>query len=104
MFDLGKMMKQAQKLQSEMGSVKEEIEKLQVCGEAGGGAVKVSCNGRFEFTNISISPDVLADATLLEDLLLTALNDASGKIHEETSARMSKLTSMLPPGMKLPGM
>ena len=104
MFDLQKMLKQAQKMQGEMGAIKEEIERLEVTGVAGGGAVTVTCSGKFEFKAIKINPDVAKDLGLLEDILLLALNDATRQGNEETNKRMSKLTDFRPPGFKLPGM
>ncbi len=100
MFDIQKMMKQAQQMQSKMQEVQDELAATDIEGTAGGGAVTVVCNGKIEFKSIKISPDVAGDAEMLEDLVLTALKDASDKAAKMTEEKMQAVTG----GMNIPGM
>ncbi len=103
--DIGNMMKQAQAMQNNMQKVQAEIAQLEITGEAGGGMVRITINGRHEARRVQIEPSVFGeDRELLEDLLAAALNDAVHKLEAATQAMMG--TAMgglkLPPGMKLP--
>jgi DNA-binding YbaB/EbfC family protein len=105
MTDMRTMMKQAQALQDNMQKVQAEIAQLEITGEAGGGMVRVTINGRHEARRVQIEPSVHGeDREMLEDLLAAAFNDAVHKLEAATQAKMS--TAMggirLPPGMKLP--
>lgn len=103
-FDIQKMMKQAQKMQEQMGSIQAELEAMEVTGVAGGGAVKVTCNGKHEFSKIEISPEAFEDKDMLEDLILAALKDATNQVSNQAESKMSSLTAGLNiPGLKLPG-
>jgi len=103
------MMKQIQQMQEKMAKVQEQLEQMTVVGEAGGGMVKVTANGKHQIVKIEIDKEVVnpADIEMLEDLVLAAANQAlehSGKMAQE---EMAKVTSgMLPniPGLNLPGM
>jgi DNA-binding YbaB/EbfC family protein len=77
-LDFGALLGQAQ----EMMAATAEAASEEVEGVAGGGAVRISVNGRFEFSSVTISPDAVdpADVAMLEDLVLAALNDASAQI------------------------
>jgi len=102
---IGNLMKQAQKLQEDMQRAQEEIAKLEVTGEAGGGLVSVTVNGRHEARRVQIDASLLTDdKEMLEDLVAAAFNDAAHKLERETQEKMSSMTSglSLPPGMKLP--
>jgi DNA-binding YbaB/EbfC family protein len=102
------MMKQLQKMQEKMAQVQEGLESKTVVGEAGGGMVKVTANGKQHLVKIEIDKEVVnpSDVDMLEDLLLAAANRAledAGKMAQE---EMAKVTSgMLPhvPGLNLPG-
>ena len=98
------MMQKAQRMQENMQKVQEELAQMEVTGQSGGGAVKVTLTGKFEARKVAIDPGVLADAEMLEDLLVAAINDAVAKANEESNKRMSAVTAgmPLPPGMKLP--
>lgn len=103
-FDLQKMLKQAQKMQEQMNSVQEELNKIEVTGTAGGGAVSVVCNGKHEFKKVTISPEAAGDAGLLEDLLLSALQDASKKVAALAEEKFSAVTHGISlPGLNFPG-
>jgi len=109
MPNMSGMMKQIQKMQEKMARIQEELEARTVVGEAGGGMVKVTANGKQHLVRIQIDREVVnpADVEMLEDLILAAANKAleeAGKIAQE---EMAKATSgMLPniPGLNLPGL
>ena len=103
--NIGNMMKQAQALQANMQKAQAEIALLEITGEAGGGMVKVTINGRHEARRVQIEPTVFADdRELLEDLVAAALNDAVHKLESASQAKIAGLMGglQLPPGMKLP--
>lgn len=102
---IGNLMKQAQKLQADMQRAQEEIAKMEVTGQAGGGLVSVTINGRHEARRVQIDASLMSDdKEMLEDLVAAAFNDAAHKLERETQEKMSSMTSglSLPPGMKLP--
>ena len=103
--NIGNMMRQAQALQANMQKAQAEIALLEVTGEAGGGMVKITINGRHEARRVQIEPAVFGDdREMLEDLLTAALNDAVHKLEAASQAKMAGLMGglQLPPGMKLP--
>ena len=106
---LGNLMKQAQQMQEQMQrqleQAQQELSSLEVTGEAGGGMVKVTINGRHEARKVHIEPAVHADdRELLEDLLAAAFNDAAHKLEAASQAKLAAAMGglQLPPGMKLP--
>ena len=104
MFNIQQMMKQAQKMQDQMKDIQEEMERSEFTGTAGGGAVSITCNGKYEFSSVKIKEDALGDLEMLEDLMLAALKDASNKVSETMESKMAKITAGLNiPGLKLPG-
>ncbi len=88
--NMNNLIKQAQKLQADMQKTQAELETKVLEGSSGGGAVVVTVTGKKEVTGIKINPDVLDDAEMLQDLVLTAVNDALHKVDELTSAEMQK--------------
>ena len=100
MMNLQKMMQQAQKVQAEMKKAQEELEKTEFEGVSGNGAVRITCNGKYEFQKVQITPEALQDRELLEDLVLSALRDTSGKISATVEQKMSTVTS----GLNIPGL
>ena len=103
--NIGNMMKQAQALQASMQKAQAEIALMEVTGEAGGGMVKVTLNGKHEARRVQIEPSVLAEGQeMLEDLLTAAINDATHKLEAASQAKMASIMGgmQLPPGMKLP--
>ncbi|MHB8404015.1 MAG: YbaB/EbfC family nucleoid-associated protein [Gammaproteobacteria bacterium] len=102
---LGGLMKQAQQLQANMQKAQEELARLEVNGQAGGGMVSVVMSGRHEVRRVSIDPKLLGDdKEMLEDLIAAALNDAVNKVETATRERFSGFAAgmPLPGGMKLP--
>jgi DNA-binding YbaB/EbfC family protein len=102
MKGLGKMMKQAQQLQSKMFKLQEELAEKTVETSSGGGMVKVVANGKQQLVSIQIEQEVVdpEDVEMLQDLILAAVNDALTKAQEMVSEEMSKLTG----GMSIPGL
>ena len=102
MKGMGKMMKQAQQLQSKMLKLQEELADKTVETTSGGGMVKVVANGRQQVVSIQIEKEVVDpdDVEMLQDLILAAINDALIKSQEMVSGEMSKLTG----GMNIPGL
>lgn len=103
--NFGNMMKQAQALQANMQKLQAEIAQLEATGEAGGGMVRVTINGRHEARRVQIEPAMMGeDREMLEDLIAAAINDAVHKLEAASQARMSALMGglQLPPGLKLP--
>ena len=102
MKDMGNMMKQAQKLQSKMLKLQEEMAEKTVEASSGGGMIKVVANGRHQLLSIQIEKEVVDpdDLEMLQDLILAAVNDALLKSQEMVTGEMSKLTG----GMNIPGL
>lgn len=102
MKGMGNMLKQAQKLQSKMLRMQDELAEKTVESSSGGGMVKVVADGRQRVRSISIEKEVVDpdDVDMLQDLVMAAVNDALNKAQEMVSAEMSKLTG----GMNIPGM
>ncbi len=96
------MMQQAQKLQSKLAKAQEELAKLTVEGSSGGGAVKVTMNGQQQILSVKISPEVVnpEDVEMLEDLILTAVREATTNSQAAAAQHLSGLTG----GLKIPGM
>ena len=99
---MGNMMKQAQKLQSKIFKLQEELADRTVETTVGGGMVKAVANGKQELLSIKIDPEVVDpnDVQMLEDLIVAAVNDVLKKAQELVSEEMTKLTG----GFKIPGM
>ena len=97
-----KMIKQAQQLQKNMAKMQEELESATVEATAGGGAVKVVVSGKLTLESLTIDPEAVSpdDVEMLQDLVLTAVNDGLDKAQEMASSRMSALTG----GLKIPGL
>ena len=95
-------MKQAQRTQEQMGQIQAQLAARTVEATSGGGAVKVvaKCDGTI--ASIKIDPQALnpSDAQLLEDMILTAANQALGQAKEISNAEMGKATA----GFSLPGL
>ena len=105
---IGNLMRQAQQMQANMQKAQEELVTIECTGEAGGGMVRVTLNGKHEARKVEIEPSVLAtvadDKEMLEDLLAAAINDAVHKLEAKVQARMAGMMGgmNLPPGFKLP--
>ncbi len=101
-MNMGNMMKQAQQMQKKMGQVQEDLAKRVVEGSAGGGMVNVQVSGKQELLNIKIDKEVVDpdDVTMLEDLILAAVNQGMKNASELAEKEMGKVTG----GMNIPGL
>ena len=84
------LMRQAQKMQEEMQKAQAELEELEIEGTSGGGLVKVTMNAKKVVSGVTIDPNAvdMDDLTMLEDLLVAALNDGYNKADEVYSDKM----------------
>jgi DNA-binding YbaB/EbfC family protein len=102
MSSIGKLMKQAARMQQQMETVQSDLARRTVEASSGGGAVKVvaKCDG--SLASIKIDPQALnpSDAQLLEDMIITATNQALAQAREISNAEMGKVTS----GFNIPGL
>ena len=102
MKNMGNMMKEAQKLQSKMLNVQNNLANKMVETTVGGGMIKVVANGAQKIVSIQIEQEVVNpdDVEMLQDLVLAAIYDALNKAEKMASDEMSKITG----GLKIPGM
>ena len=100
-MDMNKIMKQAQKMQREMAQKQEALGNMIFEASSGGGMVTAKVNGKNELLELKIEPDVVdkSDVTMLQDLVLAAVNEAHRRAQEEVQKEMSSLMG----GMSLPG-
>lgn len=106
-MDIRMLMKQAQQMQTKMAAAQEEVAKMEVSAEVGGGQVKVVMNGKHELKSLEIQPDAVdpEDVEFLQDLVTSAVNEAVRKVDEMSEAEMGKITGgMNIPGFNMPGM
>lgn len=101
-MNMGKMMKQVQKMQAEMARVQEELAEREVKANAGGGMIEVTANGKQEIIDIKIDPESVDpdDVEMLEDMVLAAVNEAMRQAQEMASEEMQKVTG----GLNIPGL
>ena len=97
--DPRKMMKQLQQAQERLQA---EIAQILVEASAGGGVVKVEMDGQKQLKSLKIDPEVVNrdDVEMLQDLVLSAVNEAARKVEASIQEKVGGLTG----GMKLPGM
>ena len=102
----GKMqaqMAQVQAVQRQMEQVQEEINQMETTATSGGGAVSVTVTGEKQIKEVTLQPEIVDpdDIEMLQDLIITAVNEAMRQMEEISSNEMSKLTSGLglPPGL-----
>ncbi|MCI0182647.1 MAG: YbaB/EbfC family nucleoid-associated protein [Acidibacillus sp.] len=102
MKNMNQLMKQAKKLQEDMGKAQESLGTMTVIGTASGDAVTIEMNGHRKVESVKIKQDVVNpdDVEMLEDLILTALNDANQKIEVLIEEQMGKYTR----GLNIPGL
>ncbi len=95
--NMNNLMKQAQRMQRQMEEKQKELETKTWEATSGGGAVSVVMNSDHVLQSVKIKPEVVdpEDVEMLEDLVLTAVNEASKMVEEETSASMGALTGGL---------
>lgn len=109
-MDIMKMMKQAQNLQKKLKDTQDELANVEITGESAGGAVKVVCDGQGKFKSIKLradainpeNPSAVDDDTIemLEDVITTAILQASKKATDEMEEKMKSITG----GLNIPGL
>lgn len=99
---MAQLMKQANQMQIKMKKTQEELSKREYEASSGGEAVKVKVNGEQQLLTITIKPDVMnsGDVEMLQDLIMTAVNEAMKTSRKESAKEMEKITG----GMNIPGM
>lgn len=102
MKNMQQMMKQVKKMQEDMQKAQEALKDQFVEASAGGGAVSVKANGHKQIVAITIKPEVIdpEDAEMLQDLVLTATNEALRQVDELATKEMGRFTG----GMNIPGL
>ena len=108
MFNKGNMtqlLKQARDVQKKIEEVQNELDDLVIEGDSGGGMVKVVVNGKQQILELTIDQDAIKeDKELLEDLIISAVNNALTKSLEESQNRMNAVTGNMLGGMNIPGL
>jgi DNA-binding YbaB/EbfC family protein len=99
---MAQLMKQANQMQLKMKKVQEELALRTYEAASGGGAVKVTVSGDNTIKSVAISPDVMGagDVEMLQDLILTATNEALKTAKETSAKEMEKITG----GLNIPGL
>ena len=98
------LLRQAQEMQMNMEKMQAELEEKEYSAEAGGGMVKATVTGKHNITSLQIDPELIEDAKedpeMLEDLIITAVNQAVNAATEESESAMSGMTA----GLNIPGL
>ena len=100
--NMNQMIKQAQKMQDQITELQEDIEARDFTATAGGGAVEVTLSGKKIIKSLNLKPEVVdpEDIEMLQDLIISAINEAVNNIETTTESEMSKITG----GVALPGL
>ncbi|MDD6919984.1 MAG: YbaB/EbfC family nucleoid-associated protein [Eubacteriales bacterium] len=101
--DMRQQLAQVQAMQRQMEEMQAELAEKEITTSSGGGAVEVTINGDKKITNIKLDPEIVDadDVEMLQDLILTAVNEAIRQIDEISEREMSNITGGLglPPGL-----
>ena len=100
--NLQKLMELSQQMQQRMTEMQEQMENETVTGQAGGGIVEVTTNGKGQVQSVKIDPSVVdpADVEMLEDLIAAAASEAFRRAQEKMEGEMRKAAGGLPiPGL-----
>lgn len=104
--NMGDLMKKAQEMQKKMDEAQQKLAEIEVEGQAAGGMIKTTLNGKGELKGVKIDKPLVdpEDVEVLEDLILAAVNDGKARAEEKAAEEMGKVTGGmgLPGGMKLP--
>ncbi len=100
-MEMNEIMRQAQQMQQKLGQVQNELANRSVTATVGGGMVSVTFNGRNELLSIHIDKEVINpdDQVMLQDLIVSAVNEGIKKAQDMAQAEMRKLTG----GLNIPG-
>ncbi|MEI7590203.1 MAG: YbaB/EbfC family nucleoid-associated protein [Deltaproteobacteria bacterium] len=101
-LDIGNMMKQAKKIQERMEQLQEELAGKTISASVGGGMVSVVVNGKNELVSIKIEKEVVdgEDVEMLQDLILSAVNEGMRRAQDLAKNEMAKITG----GLNIPGL
>ena len=109
-MNIMQMMKQAQNLQKKLKDTQAELVNIEITGEAAGGAVKVICDGQGKFKSIKLSPEAVNSENpssvdsesieMLEDIITSAIQQASDKATKQMEEKMKAVTG----GLNIPGL
>ena len=101
-MNMQQMMKQARKMQEQLAKAEEELAQTEVSSSAGGGMVKVVATADLRVKSITIDPEALDpdDVEMLQDMVLTAVNDALESAQDAASRQVSSVTG----GLSIPGL
>ena len=110
MMNMMNMMKQAQNIQKRLKEAQDELNKMDISGEAANGAVKVICDGKGLFKSIKLSPEAINPENpssvsedtieMLEDIITTAISQTTGKAQKVMEEKMKSVTG----GISIPGL
>ncbi len=100
--NMNQMIKQAQKMQDQITELQEDIEARDFTATAGGGAVEVTITGKKTIKSLTLKPEVVdpEDIDMLQDLIISAVNEAVNNVETTTENEMGKITG----GVSLPGL
>jgi len=100
--NMNQMLKQAQKMQDDITALQADLEQREFSASSGGGAVEVKINGKRQVLSLNIKPEVVdpEDVEMLQDLIISAFNEAVKTLDETSDAEMSQLTG----GVSFPGL
>lgn len=109
-MNIMQMMKQAQNLQKKLKDTQAELANIEITGESAGGAVKVICDGHGKFKSIKLSPEAINSENpssvdsdsieMLEDIITSAIQQASEKATKQMEEKMKAVTG----GLNIPGL
>ena len=104
--NMAEMFGKFSEMQEKMEKAKQELAKVEVEAEAGGGMVKVKANGKRKILSIKLDKDVIDpdDAEMMEDLVVAGVNKALEKAEEAAQERMQETYKDMMPGGGIPGM
>ncbi len=101
MAGVGKLLKQAQKMQAQMQKAQEKLAQKEIEVSCGGGAVKLTISGQGSFKKVDLDPEFLKeDKTFVEETILEALNEAAEKAKEVNDDMMGDISG----GLGIPGL
>lgn len=100
--NMNDMVKRAQEMQNEMQKAQEELEEMTFTTTVGGGAVEVVVSGKKEIQSLNIKPEVVdpEDIEMLQDLIISAVNEAMRQVEERSDEDIQRITG----GMSVPGL
>ncbi len=95
---LNEIMKRAQEMQKKLQDIQKQVAEMEVTGQSGGGVVKITISGQHYAKKAVLDPSLLKeDKSIIEDLIVAAINDATDKIEKNLREKMGGLA-----GMKMP--